>query len=180
MSQKSTQSVIIGVMDFEAVYVELFTPLYRYVFFRVRNYDESMDIIQSVFMKVFEKYAHKSKNEIEKLLYRSARNEIIDRGMKKKAWLVDPSESVWNNIKDDTNPDPEQKNITNDVNSMVRELLECLSEDDKEIVVLRYIQEKEYYEIARIVNKKEAAIRQVVTRSLQKLRKEYEQRTSHN
>lgn len=162
-------------MDFETVYRELFTPLYRYVFFRVRNYDESMDIIQTVFLKVFQSYAHKPKQELEKLLYRSARNEIIDRGKKKKAWLVDPSASAWNNIPDEVIPNPEQKSITITTCERVRELLEELSDVDKEIIILRYIQEKEYSEIALIVGKKEPAIRQIVTRSLQKLRKQYEQ-----
>ncbi|MEI8224170.1 MAG: RNA polymerase sigma factor [bacterium] len=162
-------------MDFETVYVELFTPLYRYVFFRVRNYDESMDIIQSVFMKVFEKYAHKSKNELEKLLYRSARNEMIDRGVKKKALLVDPSESSWNNIKDESTPNPEHNSIARDNRVLVHKLLEQLPDDDKDIIILRYLQEKEYSEIAVIVGKRESTIRQIVTRSLQKLRKQYEQ-----
>lgn len=162
-------------MDFEAVYCELFTPLYRYVFFRIRNYDESMDIIQTVFLKVFQNYAHKPKQELEKLLYRSARNEIIDRGKKKKPWLIDPLESTWNNVPDHAMLNPEQKSITNNESNQVRTLLEELSEIDREVIILRYIQEKEYSEIALLVGKKEPAIRQIVTRSLQKLRKKYEQ-----
>lgn len=166
-------------MDFETVYIELFTPLYRYVFFRVRNYDESMDIIQSVFTKVFEKYADKSKNELEKLLYRSARNEIIDRGVKKKATVIDPAESFWGHLADDE-PHPEQLGIMNENTHFVHALVDRLDEDDREIIILKYIQEKEYSEIAAITHKKEAAIRQVVSRSIKKLREYYEQATANN
>jgi DNA-directed RNA polymerase specialized sigma24 family protein len=51
-------------MDFETAYTTLFTPLYRYTFMRVRNYDESMDILQTVFLKVFERYANLGAEEV--------------------------------------------------------------------------------------------------------------------
>lgn len=161
-------------MDFETVYTELFTPLYRYVFFRVKNYDESMDIIQSVFTKVFQNYKDKSRTELEKLLYRSARNEIIDRGIKKKAIIVDPAESFWNTVPDELVHDPEQESICNENHTIVTELLELLEDHEREVIILKYIQEKEYYEIAELLGKQEAAVRQIVSRGIKKMKEKYE------
>lgn len=161
-------------MDFETVYTELFTPLYRYVFFRIKNYDESMDIIQTVFVKVFQNYRNKSREELEKLLYRSARNEMIDRGLKKKPVVIDPTESFWHTVTDEQVMNPEQISIHHDNEKIVTELLNTLTEDDREIIILRYIQEKEYYEIAELIGKQESAVRQTVSRAIKKMKEKYE------
>jgi RNA polymerase sigma-70 factor (ECF subfamily) len=162
-------------MDFETVYLELFTPLYRYVFFRVRNYDESMDIIQSVFTKVFEKYPEKKSGELYPIIYRSARNEIIDRGTKKKTMSLDPMDSEFTNYHDEVIRNPEQAAERKDLLNLIAKLLEQLPEDDQELITLRYLQEKEYSEIAVILGKKEATVRQSLSRGMKKLRTYYEQ-----
>jgi RNA polymerase sigma-70 factor (ECF subfamily) len=161
-------------MDFETVYQELFTPLYRYVFFRVRNYDESMDIIQTVFVKVFEKYSDKEISEITRLSYQIARHEIIDRGRKKQSSPMDPASDTMKNIEDVNIKNPKDYVEHQERVAEVEKLLDELDEDSREVMVLKYLQEKEYSEIAKILGKKESAIRQIVSRSIKKLRTTYE------
>ncbi len=159
-----------GDMDFETVYTEMFTPLYKYVFWRVRDRELTMDIIQQVFMKVFMKYSDRSVTEIYKLLYVSARHEIIDSRKKKKTLSL---EQELFEIIPDGGYSPEHHVGTLHEQHFVTTLLGHLPEDDREIVMLRYIQEKEYAEIADLVDKQESAIRKIVSRSIKKLQDIY-------
>lgn len=169
-------------MDFETVYTEMFTPLYKYVFWRVRDREVTMDIIQQVFMKVFMKYSDRPTTEIYKLLYVSARHEIIDSRKKKKTVSL---EQELFEIIPDSGYSPEQHAGTLHEQHFAVTLLEHLDADDREIVMLRYIQEKEYAEIAELVDKQESTIRKIVSRSIKKLqeiytttyRKKYENKT---
>lgn len=166
-------------MDFETVYTELFTPLYRYVFFRVKNYDEAMDIIQNVFMKIFEKYPDKQTKDLYPLIYRSIKNEIIDRGLRKKATSMDPTDDFFTNRPDESLPHPEQQYHAREYIKHVSDLLEFLDEQEKEIIILRFLQEREYAEIAEIIGKTESTLRQIISRALKKLRNHYENEPFH-
>jgi RNA polymerase sigma-70 factor (ECF subfamily) len=157
-------------MDFETVYTEMFTPLYKYVFWRVRDRELTLDIIQQVFMKVFMKYSDRPATEIYKLLYVSARHEIIDSRKKKKTISL---EQELFEIIPDSGYSPEQHAGTLHEQHFVTTLLEHLDADDREIVTLRYIQEKEYAEIANLVDKQESTIRKIVSRSIKKLQEIY-------
>lgn len=160
-------------MDFETVYTEMFTPLYKYVFWRIRDKNNTMDIIQSVFMKTFQKYPDRSSAELQKILYVVARNEIIDFRKKKKTISL---EQELFEIIPDTGYSPEQQVGLLHEQHFVRTLLDHLDDDDREIVLLRYLQEKEYSEISQIVNKKEDTIRKIVSRSIKKLHEIYREK----
>ena len=156
--------------DFYRIYTERFTPIYKYVYFRVRNYDVATDITQDVFLKVFEKEIRlDQKNEL-KFLYTAARNKIIDYFRKKKT--VSISEDFQ---KEDVSiPRPDDQVIQENDAEILFKLLDQLPDSDREIIVMRHLQELDYEEISEIVKKEESAVRQIVSRGIKKLKELYE------
>lgn len=155
-------------MDFERVYQELFTPLYRYVVIRVRNDHEALDIVQEVFTRVYQKYTDKSYDELGKLLYQSARNAIIDRSRKPVNISTDAYPGMVESIIDNQ-LDPEQAYEESDNRVWVQQILDHLEDTDREIVLLRYFQELDYETIAERLEMNQAAVRKRLSRALQKM-----------
>jgi RNA polymerase sigma-70 factor (ECF subfamily) len=161
-------------MDFETAYTTLFTPLYRYTFMRVRNYDESMDILQTVFLKVFERYANLGAEEVRRIMYASLRNEIVDRSRKKRPILVE--DAAMTSFEDPQSIHPQRQVEKQEALKKLSVLLESLNDEERDIVILRYINEEEYATIAEMFGKREAAVRKIVSRALEKLRTNHDPR----
>lgn len=164
---------MLEVMDFGRTYQELFVPLYRYVFVRVKNYDVATDIVQTVFVRVFEKYSDKSPEELTKILYQAAKHELIDQGRRKKPLVYDPADHVMSQYPDHA-PILEELTEKQERMELVEKLLDQLSPDEQEVIRLRYFQEKEYGVIADMMGKTEPAIRKMVSRSIKKMNQYYE------
>ncbi len=167
-------------MDFEQAYQELFTPLYRYVFLRTRNRDESLDVVQAIFTRLFEKYRKYPISEIRRLMYRSAKNELIDRGRRKKPEYLDPADPALLQIPETVPHDGPRAYEQQETIALVHDLLDQLDEAAQEIITMKFFEEMDYPTIADRLNKSEAAIRQVVSRSLKKMSHAYESRTKNN
>jgi RNA polymerase sigma-70 factor (ECF subfamily) len=61
--------------------------------------------------------------------------------------------------------------IQNENKNQVTDLLNKLKKEEREILVLRFLEELEYVELARIYKTSESNMRQKVSRSLQNLKK---------
>lgn len=157
--------------DFHRIYTERFAPIYRYVYFRVRNYDIATDIAQEVFLKVFEGNNSLDQETELRFLYTIARNKIIDFFRKKKS--VNLPEGFQ--IEDTTILKPDDQVIQKNDTEILFKLLDQLLEDDREIIIMRHLQELEYSEIATITDKQEAHVRQIVSRGIKKMKELYEQ-----
>lgn len=159
--------------SFEVLYTEFFTPLYTYVFYRIRDKEITMDIIQTVFLKAFNNKDQIRKDEALRYLYTIARNQTIDYLRKKHAISFDEFEHFIEKTPDDSILDPEQNTIIYDEKDFIQKILSTLPESQREIITLRYLQELEYPEIAAMVNKSEDTIRQIVSRTLRSLSEKY-------
>ena len=156
--------------DFHRMYTERFTPIYKYVYFRVRNYDVATDIAQDVFLKVYEKGEVLDQETELRLLYTMARNKVIDFFRKKKT--VSLPEDFQ---KEDTSIlKPDEQVIRENDTEILFALLDQLPDADREIIIMRHLQELEYSEIAKIVDKEESGVRQIVSRGIRKLKELYE------
>jgi RNA polymerase sigma-70 factor (ECF subfamily) len=163
--------------DFERLYKEKFTPIYKYVYFRVRNYDVAMDLCQNIFLKILEQDLDKKIHQETELnyLYTIARNKIIDYFRKKRTGSLDKDSELLRTVEDLSIPRPDQDSLQISDRETLYALLDQLSELDREIIIMRHLQELEYADIAAIVEKEESAVRQIVSRSIKKMKELYEQ-----
>ena len=68
----------------------------------------------------------------------------------------------------------EARLLTAETNGALREALERLSEDHRQVLVLRFLMEKSAREIGEIMGRKEVTVRGLQMRALQALRREIE------
>lgn len=157
--------------DTDALYSELFTPLFRYAYFRTKNYDIACDLTQSSFLKfMLQENRPKTKEHSKRLLYTIARTLLIDHyrtNSKKHTESIDEGEF---DIPSDS-PNPTQIFETNENVELVKNVLKNLNEREAEIVTLRISGDITFEEIAKIVNVSGDNARQIYKRSLQKIGK---------
>ncbi|OGN28143.1 MAG: hypothetical protein A3A33_02195 [Candidatus Yanofskybacteria bacterium RIFCSPLOWO2_01_FULL_49_25] len=156
---------------FETLYLLYLAPLYRYVYFRVLSKEEAEDLVQSVFLKVYRSLPNYRQQGKEPLafFYTVARNAIIDYQRKKRELLGDTGD-VIEQIADEESevftaliPDRYQQGA-------IREALLQLSDDQREVVLMKFMQDMDYAEIASAMDKSEVAVRQIQSRALKALR----------
>lgn len=121
--------------------------IFRYCFFRVRTRTEAEEIVQETFMKTWKYMASGAEIEnIRAFLYRVAANSIVDSGRKKR------EESLDELLSDVHRPEPsyEEKKDIEDAILMkdIRAELSALPEEDRDIILLRFMDDLSPKEIA--------------------------------
>ncbi len=156
---------------FGMIYNLYFTPIYRYIQFRVKNKAEAEDLTHTVFLKVYQSIGDFRVQNSAPLAYffTVARNTVINFWRKKKEILPSDPEELFSKIPS------QQKNLQRaaeekEMTGAVKDLLKELTDDQQEIIILKFINELSNTEIAQITGKSEAAIRQLQFRALKELR----------
>jgi RNA polymerase sigma-70 factor (ECF subfamily) len=153
---------------FGEIYRIFLDRIYRFVYFLVREEPLAEDITQNTFLKAWDKIGSFSdkRGTMQAYLYTIARNLVIDNQRKKKAQVltVEMEETI------STSEDLEGKVIEKESQEEIKRSLDALPVDDREIIILKYFEDMDYSEIAKIVKKREGAIRARVFRALKVLR----------
>jgi len=120
--------------------------LIRFAFYRIGSLEVAQDIVQDVFIRFFEKKQDfKTMENPKSFLYKSIGNQCIDYHRKNKIEFISIdsiSESHFINNSNHYELKAEYEQITH--------LLNCLPEEQSEILKLRIIDELEFKEIAEI------------------------------
>ena len=153
---------------FGGLYELYFSPIYRYIFFRVRNTVIAEDIAQAVFLKVWEKLPEYQDRKHPPLafFFTVARNKVIDY------WRVNKRTELLDDEKDFTDMTESAENIFSRTiaTEQLSRALEEIKPDQREAIILKFINEYSYPEIALMLKKKETAVRQLVSRGIKNLR----------
>jgi RNA polymerase sigma-70 factor (ECF subfamily) len=168
---------------FSIIYENYISPIYRFVYFRVKNRDDAEDLTQTIFFKAWNalpNYKQKKApfsfypvgsqgDSFGAWLYAIARNTITDYWKKKKELNID-------NSLIDLKSEPVHDSIEKEEDiEIIKRTIALLSDDQQEIVILRFIEDFSHKEIAKLVEKKEAAVRQLQSRAIKTLKKHLEQ-----
>ena len=162
---------------FSELYETFVSPIYRYIFFNVRNKDEAEDLTQTVFLKAFKALPDYVARGVPfgAWLYAIARNATIDYWKKRRDVVVDNPDELFGEIKD-TKEDAEASTSRERRASYIRDLLGELSLDQREVVTLFFVEELSHTEIAQITGKTEEAIRALKHRAIKALREKVDER----
>lgn len=155
---------------FGLLYKSYYVPIFRYIYARIKNKEDTEDLVQTVFMKAYRSIqTFKEKNQ-EPLAYffTVARNTVIDYFRKSKYTSVKDVE-FFENIADHKGS-PEELFEQNENSKFLYKSIQELSENQREIIILKFINELSNKEIANLLGKKEDAIRQMQSRALKVLR----------
>lgn len=157
--------------EFEAYYDQYKHKIYSYLYYRSgKNKEIAEDLTSEVFMKALEKFeSYKKDSSFQSWIYAIAHNHLIDHFRKNKS-TVD-LEDVENILESDGDA---RSSLTKRVAvEEVQELLSYLTDEEREVVLLRYQQDLPMQDIADIVGKPDTTVRVVIHRALSKLRKRY-------
>ena len=161
---------------FGLLYSQYYTPVYRYVYFRAKSWGEETaeDITQEVFIKAynsFGRYAYSGTSPLA-YLYTIARNILIDRGRKKKPKIerLDLEEITIEDIPDNSE-NRLQERMRKETEEELHASIDTLSSDQKDVIILRFIDGLPTKEIAQVLQRSEVAVRQLQSKGLKALRK---------
>lgn len=150
--------------------------IYRYIYIRVgMNQESAEDLSQEVFMKAWslrDNYKE-SKSSMKTWLYLIARGVIVDfyrksstKGKDKKASLEVDQIERFADLKDKSK-ELEDSILSDWILSKLKEL----SDEEQELIILRYIEDQDIKTISKIVNKKRSATKVAIHRAMNKLKK---------
>lgn len=152
---------------FERIYTALVDDIYSYVRGQCRNDTVAEDLVANVFLKAWRsaKGYRPQSNTFRRWIFTIARNEVRDywRASQRTLPMVefDLSEGLQ----------PEAETDHAETNRLVQQALATLTEEQRQVVVLRYFGNKTHDEIATILGKREGAVRALLMRALRQMRK---------
>ncbi len=153
---------------FAEIYDCYFPQIYRFIFLKVSNKEESEDLSQQVFIKAWESIENFKERgfPFSSWLYRIARNLVIDfyRTNKKSIELDE------NILIRDSSLDIDNKLFISFAGKEISKAFSFLTSEQKEIIILRFVQELSYKEIAKIMDKNQPALRILHYRAINKLK----------
>ena len=141
--------------------------IYRFVYFKVSSHEEAEDITSEVFLSSWNYISEGNKiDSFSGLLYRVARNKVIDLYRKKSKQQAENIEDVELADKRDLADDTANKT---EIDKIIK-TIHKLKQEYQEVITLSYIDELTTAEIAEITNKGKVAVRVTLHRALKKLR----------
>lgn len=154
-------------MAFGELYERYYVRVYRYIYHRVGHASDAEDVTGLVFMKALEglpSYRQRG-NGFAPWLFRIARNAVIDHYRRRR-----PQATLDQLLFAPDEADPVGDVLGKERRNELARLVEHLSADQRDVVLLRYASDLSFSEIATIVQKNEAAVRMLLHRGLKKLK----------
>ena len=157
--------------DFEAYYNEYKHKIFSYLYYRSgKNRMQAEDLTEEVFLKALEKFdRYNPEMSFKSWIYSIAHNHLIDHYRKERT-TVDLSD-LENVLESDL--DPKSSIIKRVAAEEVEELLKHVSDEEKEILLMRYFQDLPLKDIADITDRPEPTVRVIIHRAFSKLRAKY-------
>lgn len=139
--------------------------------------EDGEDLLQEVFIKIYQNINSFDKDlKFSSWAYRIAHNEVIDNYRKKQARpqeMTYDSEQILNNIAAEFNLDKDVDHKYLQAN--INQVLNNLDIKYKEVLVLKFLEEKEYKEISDILKKPMGTVATLISRAKQQFLKKLEE-----
>jgi len=154
---------------FQVLYESHLDTVYRYVYYKVGNGQLAEDLTQHIFMKAWEAIHRYQWRELpfQHWLLRVARNVVVDhwRAHRRFPTSLDglyelPSDSL----------SPEDVVSRDGEVDRMNQALKRLADDQREVLILRFIEGYSHADTAQVLKKSVVAVRQIQVRALRALR----------
>jgi RNA polymerase sigma-70 factor (ECF subfamily) len=157
---------------FSEIYSLLVDGLYGYARGQCADATAAEDVVANVFLRAWRsaRTYRSSSRAYRRWIYTIARNEV--RSYWRRAQRERLSLSTLQ--MDIAAPEVERKEAPEDLLRMIGPALAALTDIQREVVVLRYLANESYEDIARITGRREGAVRALVMRALRRMRRELE------
>lgn len=168
---------------FAALYDNYSKKIFHYIYYKVGSTVDAEDLTAQVFMKAWEAIENYEWREhpFSAWLFRIARNLVVDhhRARRETVSLEEPGERgpLW--IEDVT---AKPESVLNDIFTVeqLRAAIRQLTDEQQEVIVLRFLEGYSTAEVAVIMGKREGAIRGLQFRGLSALRDYFRAQGAYN
>lgn len=170
--ESNHQSVQEGDMQFIALYKFYYQDLYAYGVSLGFNTEDVKDAIQEVYLKLyFNERLCIDEKKIKFYLLRSVRNQLIDweRTKKDTSSIEEEERSFKLSVSVEESFISDEEDLL--LKKRVNRILDLLTDHQREIVYLHFIEEMPYEEIAVVLDMKIQTVRGQVFKAMEKLRK---------
>ena len=184
--EKLLQEIETDPQKFAEVYEAFYKNIFGYVFRRTTNYDAAKDIAAETFLKAYTGIGKFRWRNISILhwLYRIATNEI-NKYFNSSKYLPESihriQEEYGVDITDYSNAETERILLEEDLQRhrdfvKINDLINKLDTKYQEVLALRFYEQKSIEEIAVILGKKTGTVKSLLSRGVDKLKKDYGRR----
>lgn len=146
---------------FSELYARFDQKVFSFLMKKVRNQAEAEDLLQKTFLKVHEsKHLYQPKYKFEQWIFVIARSAVLDF-LRASSRYQKRLSGLANQPTEESAQAPE----------LFSSLNHSLTEDQKEMLEMKYIDELSYQEMAALLNKSETSLRKTLSRLMIHLRK---------
>lgn len=142
-------------MDLE----EQYDKIYRYCYFKIRSRETAEDITQETFLRFFESQSYRDRGQALQYLYTVARNLCIDEHRRIKPCPMD--EESFGSYSDEGML----------LHSSLKDALDRMDEEDRELLLLRYVNELPAHIIAGLYGISRFALRRRLAKAVRDVKK---------
>ena len=156
---------------FGKLYDKYINEIYRFILMRVRNTEEAQDLTNEVFLKIWQ-YISTNDSDIDNVrafLYRMARNIVIDGYRKSGKEMLALDDEMIESLPDES-IDLEGEIEKQDEVNAVLSVVDKLPNDQRELILMKYVQDLSVKEIAQVLEKSRGAVRVAMHRAIKKLK----------
>lgn len=155
---------------FGGLYDRFQPEIVRYLTHRTRDADAAEDLAQQVFLKAWQAIPRYEDRGVpfKAWLYRMAHNQMVDHFRSRR-----PTSDL-EGLDLPVDSEAETLLLEGEMQEALKGALERLTEDHRQVLVLRFLMEKSAREIGEVMGRKEVTIRGLQMRALQALRREIE------
>ena len=165
---------------FGILYSRYMHSIYRYIYFRVGDEMEAEDMTEDVFVRAWKALPRYQfgKYPFTSWIYRIAHNLVVD-GYRREPLpaTVDAIEMV---LLPDREPLPEELLMQEDDSVTLAQAIRKLSQEEQQVIVLRFIQGLTHTQVGKIIGKTKGASRVIQHRGLRSLNKNLNSRLQIN
>lgn len=156
--------------NFEILYNTHVRKIYKFFYYRINSKETSEDLTSRTFVKALEKINtyNSQKGSFSSWIYTIARNNLIDY-YRKNRYSEDIDNVLGIKDKSDFVRDVDARNQL----KKIRKYLEVLTEEQRNIVLMRVWDDLSFKEIAEIVGKSEVSCKMMFSRTIARIRKEF-------
>lgn len=154
--------------EFSRIYDNYIGKIYRFIFLKVSSEEVAQDLSSETFTKGWEKFKFESIDNPSAFLYRIAHNLVIDHYRQKGRTqyvqvdnlpIIDPGQTV-----------EEMVMISSDIDRIKTELAD-MKDDYQNVIIWHYLDDLSIREVAKLLDRSEAATRVLLSRALDSLKK---------
>ena len=152
---------------FGQLYNKYVDRIYRHIYYRVANVEDTRDLTQEVFIRAWQALPRYKRTSTPFLgwLFTISHNRVVDYYRTKKDYYYLDNEVTMDNLEES----PEKLAEMQFTQQEVRRAILQLPKNQQIVIIMSFIEGFEYSEIAAALNKTEGNIRVIIHRALKKM-----------